>query len=502
MALVKVKLPPGMYRNGTKYQSYGRWYDGNGVRWVDGSIQPIGGWKPVTDGTTSATQITVSGSARAMLAWLANSGSAYLAVGTHTKLYTFVEGTLNDVTPTTPAAFTTGRATTTFTAGGYGIGTYGAGTYGSVDSTLTLRQEASVWQLDNYGEDLVGVVATDGRIWYWDRSAGGEAGVIDASAPTSCTGVVVTPERFIVALGAGGDPRKVQWASQETTGTWTATSTNTAGSYILETKGKLMCGRRGRTETLIWTDADLWVLRYIGGTLVYARERVGDQCGIIARNAVAMVGGAVAFWMGRRGFFMYDGFVRPVPCDVADYLFTRLNDDQRELVYATTRAEYGEVWWYYPANASQENTSYVVYNYREQHWYFGELARTADVDHTPFNHPVAVDTTGKLWHHEWGTTRTGMTPYLESGPYELGDGTKLQQVLAVYPDETTLGDVTATIYAATYPTATESSQSVTLANPTDVRLTGRQVRIRLTEASAGNWRVGDMRLKTVPAGER
>ena len=618
MALAKLTIPPGLYRNGTDYQTMGRWFDGNGVRFVDGTKRPIGGWRALTDGTTANTQITVSGYCRAALAWQANNGKAYLALGTHTKLYVFSEGSLTDITylgekatgtltftgtpndtetvtigakvyqfqttltdvdgnvdingldgsldqlaagidldagagtlyaasmtahPDVDAtaltdtmtvtaedygtggnaittsttvtggsfgagtlgggvnAFTTGGQSTTFTVGGWGGGGWDAGGWGGVGSTITTRTEPGTWLLDNFGEDLVAVNKSDGRVYYWDRSAGGEAEPL-TNAPTSCAGVVVTPERFLVALGAGGDPRTVQWASQETTTTWTAASTNTAGDFILEGKGELLCGRRGRNETLLWTDEGLWAMRYIGGTLVYAFTPLGSQCGAISRNAVVLVAGAQAFWMGRRGFFTYDGAVRPILCEVSDYVFGDFESRQREKVYASGRAEFGEVWWFYPSAAQIEPDRYVVYNYRENHWNFGQLARTADIDHTPLDNPIAVDDGGDLWEHEVGQTRAGMTPYLESGPVELGDGTAIQQVLQVIPDENTLGDVSAAFYARLYPTGSETSQAVTLTNPTDVRLTGRQLRVRFTEAEATDWRIGDMRVKTVPAGQR
>jgi hypothetical protein len=617
MALLKLQIPPGFFRNGTEYQSMGRWYDGNGIRFTEGTKRPIGGWRAVADGTTASTQITFSGSARAALAWQANDGQNYLAVGTHTKLYTFSEGSLNDatylgakatsvltftgtpsntqtvtigarvytfqttltdsngnvlidglagslnnltaaidldagagttyatstvahpdvdsdspgtdtmtitaedfgttanaITTTTTVtvgswtagtmaggvnAFTTGQASTTYDVGGYGIGGYGVAGYGGLGATIATRTEAAVWCLDTFGEDVVAVCKSDGRVYYWDRSSGGDASPL-TNAPTSCAGVVVTPERFIVALGAGGVPRAIQWASQETTTTWTAASTNTAGDFILEGRGELMCGRRARNETLLWTDEALWAMRYIGGTLVYSVVPLGNNCGIIGRNAVAIVGGAQAFWMGRGGFFTYDGFVKPIPCEVSDHVFGNLHEQQREKVVASSRARYGEIWWFYPT--STEIDRYVVYNYREGFWTFGTLVRLADIDQTPFDNPMAIDSSGNLWEHEVGTTRTGMTPYLQSGPYELGDGTALQQILSVYPDLSAIGALEATFYTRMYPTATSTSQTVTLANPTDVRLTGRQVSVKLTELTATDWRLGDMRVETTPAGQR
>ena len=499
MTLLKVALPPGLYRNGTKYQAYGRWYDGNLVRFVEGTKRPIGGWTALR--LTNGNQATAAGTPRGLLAWRANDNVSRVAVATTTKLYVYAQGVLTDITPTTPTALTTGNANATYSVGNYGAGAYGAGVYGVGDPTQGTLTEPMTWQLDNFGEDLVACATADGKLWYWDRSAGGEAAVL-SGAPTSCVGVVVTPERFIVALGAGGDGRTIQWASQETTTTWTAATTNSAGDLILDGRGNIMCGRRARSETLIWTESDLWAMQYIGGTLVYRATKVGAECGPVSRLCCIVLGGATAFWMGARGFFMYDGFTKPLPCEVQDYVFSDFNVSQRHKVTVTSRARFGEVIWYYPSASSTEIDRYVTYNYREGHWCFGQLSRTADVDRVPFDYPIAITAAGLMYEHENGWSHGGDTPYLESGPYELGDGTVVQQVLKIIPDETTLGDVSATVYAALYPTATESSQAVTLANPTDVRLTGRQIRLKLTEASAGDWRVGDMRVESTPAGRR
>ena len=42
-----------------------------------------------------------------------------------------------------------------------------------------------------------------------------------ANAPINNKGMVVTEERFIFLLGAGGDPRKVQWCDKENNTVWT-----------------------------------------------------------------------------------------------------------------------------------------------------------------------------------------------------------------------------------------------------------------------------------------
>ena len=181
---------------------------------------------------------------------------------------------------------------------------------------------------------------------------------------------------------------------------------------------------------------------------------------------------------------------------------------QQAKCWATALGNFGEVWFFYPSANSQEPNRYVVWNFRENHWTIGTLTRTVGMDRGTFEYPMFVDLT-RVYEHERGTTHAGAgTPFLESGPIELGNGEQVMTARQLFPDEATLagqvlGSVNATIFSATYPTATEATHGpFTLANPTSVRLTGRQVRLRLEEIAEGDWRVGDLRLEAVAAGKR
>jgi hypothetical protein len=496
--LIPVKLPPGLYRNGTVYESKGRWYDGNLVRFIEGTIQPVGGWRTTQD-SNGADLGAVTGVPRAMHAWRDSGGDIQIGIGTHSKAYVLINGTLTDITPA--SGFTAGDQDSEYASGLYGAGTYGTGIYG-FGSLAAQLDEAGIWTLDNFGDYLVGVMTDDGDLWVWDGNTANDFALADASAPVSNRAVVVTPERFLVALGAGGNPRKVQWASQETTATWTASSSNTAGDFELATNGRIMCGARGRDNTLIWTDADLWAMTYIGGSLVYSFTKVGDSCGIIAPNAKAVVDGR-AFWMGRDAFYAFDGFVKAIPCDVRDYVFEDFNTTQIIKTWAMPIAQYGEIWWFYPSAASTECDRYVVYNYREGHWSFGELARTAGFDRGATTLPMMATPAGVIKEHEVLEDRDSETPYLESGPFELADGDEVVKVQRIVPDENTAGEVNVTFYTAFYPQGTEYTKGpYTLSSPTSVRFTARQARMRLSQVSETSWRVGTFRLGVVPGGRR
>lgn len=298
--------------------------------------------------------------------------------------------------------------------------------------------------------------------------------------------------------------RRIYWATQETVNDWTPLATNTAGSLDLATEGILMCGKAMRGNTLIWTTADLWTMTYIGGTFVYGASKIGGNCGIIGVHAAAVVDTA-AFWMGQNGFFAYDGFVKPIVCEIQDYIFNSLNRSYVHLITAYSNAAFGEITWHYPAAAATTPTRYVTYNFRENHWVFGTLTRVAGVSFAPPGTvPVLIDSSGNIFDHETGTGRNSEgTPSLESGPIEIGDGDHLMQIQSVLPDDKTVGDVNLTIYTAPNPDTAETSNGpYTLTARTSVRLKARQVRIKLTEAVATAWRVGVVRLGVIKSSRR
>lgn len=483
-----------MRNTGTVYQSKGRWYTGNFVRFFQDTIQPIGGWS-----ARSLSGATISGVPRAMVLYQRQTGSAAtpaLVIATTRGLYVIVSGVKYDITPA------------------------------AIGSTVTARH----WQLDVFGNYLVAVdiqVPGDaGRMYYWAGDTGSVAVNMpdyfdSASSPYAVYGVVASPERFLVALGGPfqktktsgtsglSQPRTVMWASQETgftAGDWTPGTTNTAGSLPLSTDGQLVCGRRTRNGTLIWTTTDLWLMTHIGGEFVHRIDQAGARCGIISPNA-AVVNDTAAFWMGHQGFYTYDGFVKPLPCDVHDYVFGSLNRTYTHYIWAMENPVFGEITWFYPHAAQTEITRYVTYNYRENHWVTGALARTCGVPLQPGNStigPVMCNPSASVFDHETGTGRNSEgTPSLESGPIEIGDGDRLLEIQKVLPDDKTVGDVNLTLYGAFQPDASETSYGpTTLTAQTSLRVKARQIRVKLTEAVANAWRVGVIRLGVIASSRR
>ena len=104
---------------------------------------------------------------------------------------------------------------------------------------------------------------------------------------------MVTQERFLFALGAGGNPRKVQWSDREDNNTWTAAATNEAGDLELNTSGQIMAGVNVQGQALILTTRDAHAANYQGPPYVYGIERAKYVLRI--GRAKGLRGGAGAF---------------------------------------------------------------------------------------------------------------------------------------------------------------------------------------------------------------
>jgi len=326
------------------------------------------------------------------------------------------------------------------------------------------------------------------------------------NAPIDNLGVHVTEERFIFALGSGGDPRKVAWCDFEDRDTWTPSTTNQAGSQTLQTSGQIMCAVQGRGNSLIITDTDAHSATYVGPPYIYQFNRVGTHCGAVSRKSAVSTDKGV-FWYGQENFFYYDGnTVSVLPCDVHDLVFGDFNTSQQSKVWGMVNGAHQEVWWFYPSGNATECDKYVAFDLMERHWLVGDLARTSGVSRGVFTYPIMAqrlaDSTD-LMDHEVGHNYDGSTVYAETGPMSMGVGEQIAKVNNVIPDEKTQGDVQMTFKTRFYPNGTESSHGpFDPTNPTSVRFSGRQVRMRVEQDQAVDWRVGIMRLNTVPGGTR
>jgi len=495
MARLPINYAPTVMRDETSLQRANAWVGSHLVRFHQGARSPFGGWR--THSTT-----TMTGSPRRIINWRDNSNLTWAAIGTHSNLYAMArDGTLYDITP---VGFTSGRADAT-TGAGYGAGTYGSGTYGTPRPDTSTILDASVWSIDTFGQYINGCMTDDGKLYEWQLNTGVKAAAI-SGAPTA-DACFVTNEGMLCALGAGGFPRRAQWSDQRVNTTWIADATNQAGDYDLQTNGRLMLGLRIRGGHLLLTDQDCWSMTYLQNSDVYGFDKVGDKCGAISRNcAVAL--DARAVWMGKNGFYMWNGYVQRLDCSVQDYVFSDMNTLQVSKVTAVPNGDWSEVKFYYPSANSTENDRYVVYKENPDgsvSWYVGMVARLCGCDRGAFQYPMECATDGYVYDHECGWSYTGATaPYLDSGPIMIGNGDNTINILRLYPDDRTLGDVNVTFFTRLEPDDAEVAYGpYTVSRETDLRVPeSRFIRMRLAGVNTVDWRVGDYALEIELGGER
>lgn len=496
MPLFPIKIPPGLRRSGTRYQSGGRWFEANLVRWYGDTLRPFGGWKRMTDSV-------MDGPGRGLLTWRPTSYIRQAMIGTPNSLYVWDDDNLIDVTPTSlPAGIVD-----SFYGVGYGFGNYGEGPYGV--SSGAAATQATTWSLDVWGAYAVACASHSGVIYEYINNALPAEPVANAPIANS---IFVTQEGALVALGVNGDLRSLAWCSLRNNTLWTPDATNSAGDYLLQTEGVLVAGRRMRGTNLLWTTSDLWRMNFLGGVSVYGFTNAGRGCGLVAPLAV-QVSDFGAMWMGRENFFRYDGTsVLPVLCDIHDFIFKDINLEQAQKFSSGQIAAFGEFLFFYCSADSTEINRCVSYNWREGHWNIvdlnGRMPRGCWADVGTFDHPMAGGVNGMLYEQESGWDDDGEViiedRFAMSGPIELGSGDRLLEANQLLPDEETFGGMQLHFIQQMAPEAPVTNRGpYEVVRPyVDVRLTARQVGIRMESISDEDFRFGTPRLNAILGGKR
>ena len=330
-------------------------------------------------------------------------------------------------------------------AGGWGLGPWGTG----VPAPIPLR----LWSQYNYGEDLL-YGPRGGGIYYWDSSAGTATRGVnltvagDADTPLFQNQIVVSDaSRFTLVFGTNDygsatiDPMLIRWSDQENILVWTPAITNQAGSIRLSHGSEIVTALQTRQEIVTFTDQALYSLQYLGPPAVWGTQLLGDNISIAGPNAVALASGVV-YWMGVDKFYVYDGRVQTLNCDLRRYVFNDLNRDQYEQVFAGTNEGFNEVWWFYCSANSTTVDKYVIYNYAEKIWYYGTMGRTAWLDSGLLQYPLAATYLSNLVNHEDGVddnstaVPTPIEATISSSEFDIGDGHNFGFVWRVLPDLT------------------------------------------------------------------
>ena len=442
---------------------------------------------------------------------------------------------------------------------GWGAGAWSSGTWGtSANSTSALR----IWNQANFGEDLI-FGPRGGAIYYWD--AGGSlstravllsslSGASDV--PTVQNIVYVSDNRFVFAFGCNDyssgtlNPMLIRWSNYEDPTDWTPGQASQASYMVLSHGSIIVTAVQTRQEIVVFTDSAVYSLQYLGPPGFWSQQILGDNISIINQNA-AVVASGVIYWMGVDKFYLYDGRVQTLNCDLRKYIYQDINLGQTGQIFCGTSEGFNEVWWFYcsitgpdgTGTAVNPNTTidrYVIYNYLEPDgqggkgiWYHGKLARTAWLDSGLLDVPVAATYNYNLVNQETGVdnaetaTTLPIEAYISSSEFDIDDGDKFGFIYRMLPDLTFDGSTVNNPAAVmtllpmqnsgsgyNNPTSIGGSDNATVTRTAVVpiekftgqvyiRVRGRQMIMKVSSTALGvQWQLGHPRIDIKPDGRR
>ena len=418
---------------------------------------------------------------------------------------------------------------------GFGSGTWNSGTWGG-NTALTDSNQLRLWTHDHFGEDLL-INVRGGGIYYWDESSGVTNRAVELSslsgsnlAPTKGSQVLVSEtDRHIIVLGADpivgssrsgvSDPMLIAFSDQESATEFEPLLTNTAGDLRLSEGSKIIGGVKARQEVLIWTDTALYSMQFVGPPFTFGLNLINNASGLISPNGAVVAPNGV-FWMGYDNFYVYTGNVQKLPCTVLSYVFDDLNSSQAHKFFGFTNTEFDEVGWFYCSADSTEIDRYVVFDYADKVWTYGQISRTAWLDQGTVNYPRAT-ANNYLYQHEFGYNEDGspMTNvFIESSDFDIGDGDQFAFIRRIIPDVRFLnnsngGQINIVLKTRNFPGESLSTSSTNAISSSTtqshVRARGRQAVVRLesddddTNANDDTgWRLGLLRMDIQNDGRR
>jgi hypothetical protein len=417
--------------------------------------------------------------------------------------------------------------------------------------TTGFNLQLRLWSQANFGERLL-FSPRGSALYVWDPGSGATPAyntrgtvVTGTDVPSKINQIMVSDtSRITIAFGCNDygaydttpiDPLLIRWSEQESYTGWTPAATNQAGSYRLSHGSEIVGALQTRQEIVVWTDASIYAMQYLGPPLVYGFTLLADNVSLIAPNAMATASGAV-YWMGVDKFYMYSGRVETLPCSVRQFIFNDINRDQEAQFNAGTNEGYSEVWWNYCSKKSDVIDRYVIFNYLDRVWYYGTLDRTAWLDSPLRPYPMAATAGNIVVYHEAavdnGSTNppTPINAYIQSSDFDISDGHNYGFVWRMIPDITFDGSDTTgqtsdkpyvqftvrpkqnpgSNYGATLPRQVTSAQSYAGETTYNVqqfteiiysRVRGRQMAFKIESNSIGTqWQLGVPRIDVRPDG--
>jgi hypothetical protein len=412
-------------------------------------------------------------------------------------------------------------------SGVYGSAKYGDGVYGlgiTLSGQTGTNPANTDWTLDNWGELLI-ANPEGGGVYYWGPNSGYQNCSLIATGPLFNTGAFVSiAQQMIIAYGSTvsaniglyQDPMMVKWCDVEDFTVWTAAIANQAGSYRIPTGSKIVGGAATAHQNLIWTDLDLWSMTYTGATFVFSFNKIGANCGLIAKHARAQLADNI-YWMGTNNFFALSGNgVVPLPCPVWDAVFQDLDTVNASRCFAGSNTSFSEVWFFYPSLSGGLGycDKYAKFNATEGTWDVGDLQRNTWLDTSVVGSPVALNNTGHVYNHESGTDADGspLNYSYDTGYFYVDDGRETVFIDRIYPDfkwglygGSENASILVTVKAVKYPGGAVSTYgpfTVTKATPfISKRIRARQIMLHIEGNDMGSFtRLGLVRVRFAPDG--
>jgi len=431
---------------------------------------------------------------------------------------------------------------------------YGSRPWGSA-ADVGIAQQLRIWSNDNFGQDLI-IAPRGGGIYYWSATSGvstraillntlstaqGFSGQFVPNTTNQILGSAI--QRFVVAFGANPydpsnanttfDPLLVRWSDQENPYEWVPAVTNQSGEYRLNIGSYIVCAKSTRQEILVWSDAAIYSMQYLGPPYVWGFQLLQDNISIMGPNASITVNN-ITYWMGTDKFYKYTGRVETLSSTLRQYVYQDINQNQNFQVFAGSIEGYNEIWWFYCSADSAIVDRYVIYDYLDDVWAYGTMSRTAWLDSGLRTFPMGADAANfRILYHENGNDDvSGLTPvpinaYVQSSDFDIGDGMNFGFVWRILPDLTfngssaNLPEVTMTVlprvnsgtaYGAPNNPRVPSAQNYTTRGTYAVqqftgqvytRIRGRQMAYRIESNGLGvAWQMGYPRIDIRPDGRR
>jgi hypothetical protein len=504
-------LPPGIFSDVSRYMAKNRWWDGNLVRWNENGVMvPVGGNQKLYDVSGPAYPI------RDAYSWRDNDTVAYVAYGSLDKaiIRRVSDNTSWDATPTDLVFVANELA-------GYGANQFGQGRYGidtSVAPTVGHTFDGGYWTFDSWGEDLLGLHSKDGRLLQWSPNTPTSDLAAVTNAPTGNRLVITTDERHVMVMGGNATPRRVKWCSREAITDWTATATNSAGGFELDSNGLILAAIKVPQGILVLTDIDVHLIEYVGRAGgYYSRRLVSSETGIVGQRALAALPNGVLF-AGQHSFWRYTNGLERMPCSVAVDVFRKGNLAEPDACFMGINEAMQELWFFFPAKGDVEANRAVYYRFstEQQWWSKAEMTRSAWLNPIWQTRPIAVDNLA-VYEHErgWtdnGTTRTNI--FAETGAFDISNGDYSMFVDRMYHDTVAMSDdspVSPVPYnvefiLANAPQGAEYTNGPITLNSsngyTNLRFKARQLSMRVKQIIDQEWGFGQSRLRIKAAGRR